>query len=235
MVSKYVLPGVGLFAIILISYYFSLDTAPQLSVCEPKQLSNQILVENNLEDYLVLAAAKSISALKPLDSSNIESFEQYQNFADTTNVAVSILNEKLLLQIPTLQVTSTEYDKATKMIARYAPVVDSYNKMIHSANNVDPLNEDSVNCFLSRSAIFSLELAVVYTAFYAGPTYNAVNVIHRSWGFQQLAVKCASCVEAALSYVHWNMRTAFVQGTSLAATTALNEIDRLRKEMVSVP
>lgn len=213
------------------------ESPPQIPECQSTQLSASNQISGGIESYnnLLLIAAKSIGALPALDSSNIQSFEQYKNFVDTMNDGVRILNEELGYQIQFLKGTQDEYDKASKIITKYAPMVSSYNNMVHSARNVDTSDQNSMTCFYTQSAIFSLELTLISSAVYAGPAYSLVGTVYRSSGLQTVAFKCASCVSTALSNAHWFVRTTFVEGTASAIITTLNGINGLLPKNVLIP
>lgn len=211
---------------------------PSIPECQstPFTASNQISQDSKPYDSFLLVTAKSVGNLPPLDPSNIESFEQYKNFADTMNDGIRILNEGLLgYQIPFLKGTQEEYDKATKTITKYTPMVSSYNNMVSSAKNVNTSDQNSVMCFYTRSAIFSLELALISSAIYSAPAYTLVGTVYRSSGLQTVAFKCASCVSTVLSNANWFVRTTFVEGTVSVIFIILNGIRGLLPTNVLVP
>lgn len=190
---------------------------------------------NQLYDHLLLTASNSIGKLPILDQTKMESFDQYKNFADTMNDGARILNANLGYQIPFLEATQEEYDNYSKIILKYAPMVSSYNNMVHSAKNVDPSDQNSVTCFYISSAIFSLELTLISSAVYSGPAYSLVGTVYRASGLQSVAFKCASCISTILSNAYWFVRATFVEGTASALIIILDGINRLLPQNALVP
>lgn len=227
MVNKFFL--VSLFALIPLYFLLTSDNDSQISECQSIQMneSNQISVENNAYHSLLLITAASIGNLPAFDLSDVKTFDQYKQFVDTMNDSVKILNEKLGYQIPYLAGTQEEYERSTKIITKYTPLVNSYNKMIYSAKQVDTSNQNSITCFYIQSATFSLELTLISTAIYSGTAYGLVGTIYRSSGLQSVAFKCASCVSTILSNAHWFVRATFVEGTAVAFSTILHGINKM--------
>lgn len=233
MVSKYFLLLLVSLAIIPFLYDFSSDGRPQIAQCQSSQqsVSNQISERDELYDSLLSNSATSIGSLPLITSSGIQSFEQYKELADTMNDGAKILNAGFEHQIPFLEDTLEGYDKASKIIVKYAPLIGSYNDMVNAARNVDVSNPDSATCFYIQTGIFSLELTLISTAVYAGPAYVIVGNAYRASGLQFIAFKCPSCVSTVLSHAHWFVRTTFVEGTVATLTVTLNEINNLLPEI----
>ena len=73
----------------------------------------------------------------------IENFEQFKSFADRMNALIKILNEQTnLFQIPYIEATQENWEKASKFISEYGPLVNNYNEVISSAKK---FKEDKSN------------------------------------------------------------------------------------------
>ena len=212
------------FAVIILLITGSL--IPAIHIPSPlEKLQNQLsqliigskISGNNLDyDSLMLSTANYMGNLPVLDLQDVNTFEQYHNFVDKVNDAIKILNrEKLGMQIPLLQYTPDEYDKISKIITKFVPLINEYNDMILSAKNLhDAKNQNSINNFYIKTGVFSVMLLLVVTAAYAGPSYTLVGTLYRSSGLTTMAFKCPSCVSVVLSNAHWAVRGYFVEATA---------------------
>lgn len=175
-------------------------------------------------DYTV---SQQIAKLSVLDEKSINSYEGYKNFADNVNHLIDILGEKTDFEIPKLDTTREGYAKVSKVLTEYAPLVDSYNKLVNSARAFIPSDTTSVNNFYKSAAVFGAEAAIIYVAVFAVPAYQAVGTVYRASGMQALAFKCSTCVSAALQESHWFVRTALVEGSSQAFREILDGLEKL--------
>lgn len=216
-------------AILIISSQFVI---PSIHIQSPLEtLQNQVMhLINNGGSYvsnldyklLVLSIAYNIGKLPVLDMRDVNTVEQYHNFVDKVNGAIKILNNnKLGMQIPTLQYTQEEYDKISKVITKYVPLVSEYNDMISAAKNTNPSNQDSINNFYVKTTVFSIMLTLVVSAAYAAPSYALVGTVYRSSGLTTMAFKCPACVSMVLSEAHWAIRGMFVSTTATVLDAAL--------------
>jgi len=228
---------VGVIAVIGYFVYTSAyDSQPPVPQCESDYISSDlILPENELHSSILSTTAGSIGKLPTLDLETVETFEEYKDFADTMNDGIWIANKELGRDIPLLETTQEGYEKISKTIIKYAPMVNSYNNMVYAAQKVDSSDQNSISCFYTRTAIFSLELTLISTSFYAGMSYKVVGEVYRASGLTHLAFKCPSCVSTALSNAHWFVRTYFVQGTSVVVIGIANEIEKLASEKFPIP
>lgn len=194
----------------------------------------QIIIGSNISDSnldydsLMLSTASYMGTLPVLNLEGVNSFEQYHDFVDKVNDAIKILNsEKLGMQIPLLQYAPDEYDKISKIITKFLPLIQEYNDMISAAKNVHALNQDSINNFYIKTGIFSVMLLLVVTAAYAAPSYWIVGTLYRSSGLTTMAFKCPSCVSVVLSEAHWAVRSYSVEATANVLDYTLTTISKL--------
>lgn len=220
----------GIFAIIGTVVYFgffsSANGEPPVPQCESDYISSDLIrPESNLHNSILSTTASSIGELPTLDFQTVDTFEQYKTFADTMNDGILIVNRELGPNIPLLETTQEGYGKISNMITKHAPLIKSYNNMVIAAQKVDTSNPNSISCFYTRTAIFSVELTLISTSFSAGTSYKIVGEVYRASGLQSFAFKCPSCVSTSLSNAHWFVRTYFIQASSLIVIGVLGFFD----------
>lgn len=213
--------------VVYFGFFYSAGGEPPVPQCESDYISSDLMLpESDLQNFILSTTASSIGKLPTLDFQTVETFEQYRSFADTMNGGIRIVNIELGPNIPLLVTTQEEYGKISKTITRYAPMINSYNNMVNAAQKVDISDQNSISCFYTRTAIFSVELTLISTSFSAGTSYKIVGEVYRASGLQSFAFKCPSCVSASLSNAHWFVRTHFVHTTSIVVIGVLEIINQ---------
>ncbi|GEM_PF-5514634 len=177
-------------------------------------------VNNHDYDPLILATAYQIGNLPVLKLQNISTFKQYCDYADKVNYAVNLLNKKLGIQIPFLKKTQDAYVKLSSKITKYTPLVGQYDDMVTSAKNIHRSDQNSINDFYVKTALFSIMLIIVSTAIYAPLSSDIVMAAFESSGLETMATKCIPCTTYALGEAESAVEGLFVSTTS----TSLNGV-----------
>jgi hypothetical protein len=169
---------------------------------------------------------EDVARLPILDMSSVESYEQFSKFVDFINTLADILNEKGgdTFAIPKIDVTPETFQKASGLITKYGPLINNYNDVVNTARQVDQ-GESDITEFYKKSAVFGIEVAVIYTGPFYSPAYETTGILYRASGLNRLAFDCPSCVSFILSSAHWTIRTAFVEESSKMAETILDAIE----------
>lgn len=183
------------------------------------------------DDYneTLITTVNQLGSLPLIDLTKLETAQQYKEFADHVNDAIRILNAdgKLGYQIPMLEGTVEEYQKLSRVVTEYGPLIRPYNNLVTASREFDIHNETSVNVFYVKGGVFSIEVAIIATTFYAKPVYEVVGTIYRASGLQTIAFKCGPCVSVILENAHWFVRTALVTESAQIAETILNAVRNL--------
>ncbi len=213
--------AVSMLVTLVISSQVVIPTASAYSPFD--MIQNQVLqlMQNNGQfinnaDYpLVLLPANEMAKLPVLDLNNVNTIEQYHNFVDKVNAVIAILNnDKLGTTIPTLGYTQDEYEKISKIVTKYVPLINEYNDMISAAKNTTSSNHSSIINFYEKTMIFSIVLTLVISAAYAPISFELVGIAYRSSGLTTMAFKCPVCVSMVLSEAHWTIRGMLVSTTA---------------------
>ncbi len=190
-------------------------------------------VTKNVNDTVYLAA-ESLSTLPLLDENSFNP-DGYKTFADYANYAAKILEEKTGLDMPRLDSTQRGWDKFSKVVTEYAPLVGNYNNLIRAAKNLkENYSESSLNNFYANSTIFGAEVSIIYFTAFADVTYQSVGVLYRASGIQAFAFKCGACISAALTESHWLLRTALVETSSKALESVINITEYIANNGISI-
>ena len=167
-----------------------------------------------------------VAKLDSLNLTKIERFEDYRALIEHMNTLIIILNEQELFNVPILpSPTIDNWDKISKSITKWSPLINNYNEVILSAKEYEK-NPDRSNLedFYVASGKFSIETALVVWSSFYGLAYNGVGIVYRSIGLNKYAVSCPTCVKAILSNAHWFVRTVLVEGSSKVSEIVMNHM-----------
>ena len=195
-----------------------------INIPDEVSIPNELLgdVTKTYDSYLV-ELTDEISKLPKIETDTIESFEKYHNFADNLNNLIELLNREGGVEIPKLKGTMEEYDKISKTITEYAPLINNYNEVIETAGTFD-LNDSSAVNFYIASGKMGLESTIIYYTVWSGPAYKATGYIYRISGLNRIAFKCPSCVSIILGKVHWFIRGYMVEKSSDIAESIITSL-----------
>jgi len=189
-----------------------------ISVSGCETINSIISGDKPLEIYredVPLNAAK----LGLINISSVENFEAYVNIIDNFNALIKILNEqKDVFDIPEFNPTYEGWEKASKFIIEYGPLIDNYNGVVSAAKKYEEfLSDDRLHHFYIQAAKFGFEAAlIVGTVFYTA-AFEVTGIMYRAVGLNKFALKCGSCVSVVLGNTHWFIRTTLVEGASQTA------------------
>jgi len=169
---------------------------------------------------------EDVARLPILDMSSVDSYQKYTQFTDAANTLIKILNQKSdgIFNIPEIEVTLESFQKASRFITEYGPLINNYNDVVETAKQVNEGKSEKKE-FYKTSAIFGLEVAVIFTGMFYPFSYKTVGVLYRAVGLNRFALDCPSCVSFILSNAHWTIRTALVEESSKVAETLLDAIE----------
>lgn len=178
------------------------------------------------DDSILIELTENISKLPKIETDTIESFEKYHQFADNVNDLIELLNRELGLELPVLEGTRTEYEKLSKIITEYSPLINNYNEVIDASRKFDINNSSTTEDFYVASVKFGLETAIIFYTVWSGPAYKTTGYIYRITGLNKIAVEHPACVSIILGEVHWFIRTYLVETSSDVADFILRDISK---------
>jgi hypothetical protein len=190
-----------------------------------KTIHGYVFYSGNDSDKLVQIALKA-AALPSMDLNTVNSAESYKEFADNMNDLTFILNEQQdWFDIPTIDNGVQAWDKISKVLTEYTPLIENYNDVVFSAQKfTSQKNDTNLQEFYIASTRFGFETVTIMGAVFYTASYETVGAIYRASGAQALALKCSSCVSVALSTTHWTIRNSLVEASSLVAKK-IEELD----------
>ena len=159
--------------------------------------------------------AEKVSSLPRFENRELNASVEYVEFAAQANVVITILNDETnVFEIPELEGTGDEYDRFSKLVTEFTPLVDNYNKLIDAAGHVKRGRPETLDDFYVASSEFGVEVALIACASYYSPSYKVVGFIYRKSGFNRFAFNHPQAVAAALSHAHWFIRNKMVEHTT---------------------
>lgn len=169
---------------------------------------------------------EKISQLPEMDLDEVETYEQYKDFADKTNALILILNEQGGFDIPPLETTQESWSKVSKKINKYGPLINNYQELVASAKKFENnKNEENYKEFYLNLGKFSLETTLISATLFHTAAFQTTGYIYRASGFNTWALKCPSCVSTVLTSVYWSIKTVLVEESSEIATEILDELE----------
>ncbi|HEC92545.1 MAG TPA: hypothetical protein ENI51_06110, partial [Candidatus Atribacteria bacterium] len=146
-------------------------------------------------DYEKDPLPEKISELPEMNLEDVETYEQYKDFADKINALISILNEQEGFNIPPLETTQESWSEISKKINKYSPLIDNYQELVDSAKKFENnKNEENYKEFYLNLGKFSLEITLISVTLFHTTTFQTVGYVYRASGFNTWALKCPSCV-----------------------------------------
>lgn len=182
------------------------------------------------EDYKDDPIPYKISELSNLNLEDVDSFEKYKTFADNVNNLILILNDKLKTDIPLLEKTQEAWDKTSKTITKYSPLINNYNNVILSSKNftLNP-SQEKYQIVYKELGVFSLEFTFISATLFHTATFGTVGAFYRASGFNTFALKCPSCVSVMLSSAYWTIKTVLVEKASEGAKDIFDKLEDMVK------
>lgn len=169
---------------------------------------------------------EKIASLKTLDNETICSFENYRTFVDHVNLLFKLLNREGGYNFQLLKGTREEYERFSKVISEYSPLINNYNEVIYAARNYNRSNPKSVRDFYKALGVFGLEFAIIYASVWYTPSYKIVGKVYRWSGLNKIAFRYPTIVSFILSKAHWGIRGILVEETSDVAKYILDNLEK---------
>lgn len=176
----------------------------------------------------------NVARLELINISSVKNFESYVKVVDNFNALAKILNEqKDVFNIPEFNPTFEGWEKASRFITEYGPLIDNYNGVVSAAKKYkDLLNDDRLHDFYIQAAKFGFEAALIIGAVFYTAAFEATGILYRAVGLNKFAFKCGSCVSVILGNTHWFIRTTLVEGASQTAQYLLEKVEEYYKIII---
>ncbi len=183
------------------------------------------------ETYLNDKVPYKLAELFVLNLEDVDNYEKYKTFADNVNSAIRITNEQLEIQIPALETSQEAWNKSSKFITKYGPLIKTYNSVVLSSKSFveSPSNEKYQKVY-KELGVFSLEFTFISATIFHTAVFNAVGAFYTSSGMTTFALKCPSCVSEILSAAYWSIKAALVESASKGADFLFNQLQNITKE-----
>lgn len=168
--------------------------------------------------------ANKIAKMPLLELETVDSYERFEAMADNFNNLIRLLNNEGGYKIQELEVTVESYQKISRVLTEYGPLINNYNRVVKSAKDYDG-SIDKEETFYKAVGNFTLETFLITTAVFGSFTYEGIGVLYRASGLNVIAPSCPTCVSFILENAHWFARTYMVQKSSETAEQILNRVE----------
>jgi len=196
---------------------FAILVLVMVSGCSNGQLpTNAATAIDNTTKFSNETLPLSVAKLPTIDFSKVDSYEKYKIFGDNVNSFFKILNQQSdIFNVPELQVSKDAWEKVSKFVNEYSPLIDNYNDAILTARDYEnSMTKENLNAFYKSAGLLGLETGVIVGTVFYTASYQIVGVAYRSLGLNTFAFKCGTCVSHILSTAHWQIRTIMVETSS---------------------
>lgn len=165
-----------------------------------------------------------IAEMPLLELGTVDSYEKFTDMADKFNDLIRLLNNEGGYNVQQLEVTEENYQKISRILTEYGPLINNYNRVVKSAKDYDGSIEKE-QAFYKAAGIFTLETFLIVTMVYGSFTYESIGVLYRASGLNVIAPSCPTCVSIILENAHWFVRKYMVEKSSETAEQILNKIE----------
>jgi len=166
---------------------------------------------------------EAISNLEPIDSDTIDYFYGYHATADGANAVINILDNEGNMEIG-FDGSRDEYEKVSKIVTKWTPIIGNYNNLVYSAKAYDKNNPDTIKEYYKSLGLFCFEISIIYTHIWWKPSYAIIGKLYRGSGLNNLAFKCPSVISYILSTAHWGLRNYLTDKTTDSAALLIDEL-----------
>jgi chromatin segregation and condensation protein Rec8/ScpA/Scc1 (kleisin family) len=168
--------------------------------------------------------ATKLAEMPLLELETVDSYEKFSDMADKFNDMTRLLNNEGNYHIREIEVTEESYQKISRVLTEYGPLINNYNRVVKSAKDYDGSIEKE-QVFYTALGSFTLETLLITTAVFGSFTYEGIGVLYRASGLNIIAPSCPTCVSIILGNAHWFVRTCMVEKSSETAEQILNGIE----------
>ena len=120
--------------------------------------------------------------------------------------------------------TREEYEKISKVVTKWTPIIGNYNRLIYSARAYDDNDQESIKEYYISLGLFCFEISIIYTHIWWKPTYAIVGSLYRMSGLNRLAFKCPTLISYILSSAHWGLRNYLTDKTTDSAEILIDNM-----------
>lgn len=168
--------------------------------------------------------AEKIAKLSTIELESVDSYDKFKDLADNFNDLIRLLNKEGDYNIREFEVTEESYQKISRVLTEYGPLINNYNEVVTSAKEYDGTTEKE-KIFYVAIGTFGLETALIVTTAFAIPVYEGVGIAYRAIGLNKFAFSCPTCIEIILGQAHWFVRTYMVEKSSETAEQILKLLE----------
>lgn len=150
------------------------------------------------------------SNLQEIDMTKVTKYEEYTKMIDNINLIIKIINDKADTELKYLSKDIEAYEKFTKTITKYTPLIDNYNGLIQASKDFNPNKEELANKVIAKATSFTVEAALISLGALHKAVFNVVGDFSRTFGLTTFSRTCPSCVSAVMSTSYWGIKNAIV-------------------------
>jgi hypothetical protein len=119
------------------------------------------------------------------------------------------MNEQLHTNIDQLKADPPDYENF-KRLAKYSPLIGSYDNLYDSAITLPSNNDSDYNIFYKNLIIFSLDLGAIQYQLSYHVAYSSTRELASSLGLDEIRPYIGNeAYSAVLSGIHWTIRENF--------------------------
>jgi hypothetical protein len=170
---------------------------------------------------------EKISKLPEFNEKTIDTYLTYKEFADRLNQIIYLLNRETdIFDIPKLDTSLEGFQKISKVVTEFTPLINNYNEVISTSKKVRRDEPETLDDFYVASGKLGIEVGIITCAAYYKVAYKSVGIIYRASGLNRLAFTCPTCIKIILSDAHWFIRNTLVEESSKRIFPIFEEVKK---------
>jgi len=167
-----------------------------------KQLANELSIH--------------IKKIGPIDESFFDDYSKFKEYVNKINQLTWIINEKIGVEIPEIGSALSDFEKIKefKLVLKYIPLLDPYNKLYESSLNLPSDQDKDYETFYANLGEFSFEVCILESQISYKFAYKATGDIAYNFKLYKLVPYIGNeGYSILLSEIHWSIREKFEKQT----------------------
>jgi len=162
-----------------------------IDISQPQINTSNIEYEfNELKLATAIVLANGIKNLPTINSSKLNTMQDINDFVKNVNSVIEVSNKNLGTNFQKIKVE--QVSDAAVFIENYGPLIEPYNSLIASANQLNPDDDASLNELYANTALLGTDIFLVQTGGIHKTTFKLVGVLNNELKIAKIRNLCGN-------------------------------------------